>query len=100
MTSNKSNDEEEEHKLKLPGPGEYVGVVTKIVGATRFVVKCNDKNERICIIPGRLRRKFWIKEKDIVLVKPWEVQSNERGNIIWRYSLMDINKLKEMHLIE
>ncbi|MCL4371809.1 translation initiation factor eIF-1A [Candidatus Marsarchaeota archaeon] len=83
------------HSTKLPSDGEVVGKVTKLVGATRFVVDCSDGNQRICIIPGRLRRMFWIKENDVVLVKPWIVQTNERGDIIWRYSLMDIGRLKE-----
>lgn len=80
--------------LKLPRGTEVVGKVAKIAGATRFFVNCTDGKERICTIPGRLRRKFWIKINDIVIVKPWVVQSDERGDIVWRYSMMDIGKLR------
>jgi len=80
--------------LKLPRGTEVVGKVAKIAGATRFFVNCADGKERICTIPGRLRRKFWIKINDIVIVKPWVVQSDERGDIVWRYSMMDIGKLR------
>jgi translation initiation factor 1A len=83
----------------MPEPGEFVGVVTKVAGATNFSVKCNDGKERLCTIPGRLRRVFWIRAGDVVLVKPWIVQSDERGDIIWRYSQMDAMKLKERGLI-
>jgi translation initiation factor 1A len=86
---------EEQHRLMLPRNGEMLGVITKSLGATNFVVFCSDKNERTCSIPGRLKRKFWIKEGDTVLVKPWVVQSNERGDIIWRYSIMDKSLLKQ-----
>jgi len=91
----KNNNEEVVHELKLPEKGEVVGVVAQAMGASNFRVKCSDGFERMCSIPGRLKRHFWIKEGDIVLVKPWVVQSNERGDIIWRYSLGDKERLRE-----
>ncbi|MGC8669847.1 MAG: translation initiation factor eIF-1A [Candidatus Micrarchaeia archaeon] len=93
------NNEDTVYTLKLPSGNEVVGKVMRIAGATRFFVKCNDNKERLCTIPGRLRRKFWIKINDIVLVKPWVVQSDERGDIIWRYSMMDIGKLRNKNLL-
>ncbi|VVB77317.1 Translation initiation factor 1A [uncultured archaeon] len=48
----------------------------------------------LCSIPGRLRRRFWIKEGDLVIVKPWPEQGDERADIIWRYSLGDRERLK------
>ena len=85
---------EEVHELKMPQDNEIVGVVTQAVGASNFRVRCSDNFERLCSIPGRLRRRFWIKENDLVVVKPWVVQSNERGDIVWRYSLGDRDRLK------
>lgn len=78
----------------MPRENEVVGTVTRASGASNFLVTCSDGNERVCTIPGRLKRRFWIKEGDVVLVKPWVVQSNERGDIVWRYSQMDKEKLK------
>ncbi len=89
-----------EYRLKMPDQGEVLGTVIKLSGATRFVVRCMDGNERLCIIPGRLRRRFWIKENDVVIVKPWVVQTNERGDIIWRYSVLDITKLRERGMLD
>ena len=84
----------------MPDPGQLLGKVIRIAGATKFLVKCIDNKERLCTIPGRLRRRFWIKEGDIVIVKPWVVQTDERGDIVWRYSIMDINKLKDRNLLQ
>ena len=81
-------------ELKIPQDNEIVGVIVQAVGASKFKARCSDNFERICSIPGRLRRRFWIKENDLVLVKPWVVQSNERGDIVWRYSIGDRDKLK------
>lgn len=86
--------EETVHELKLPTENESIGMVTQAVGASNFRVMCSDKFERMCSIPGRLRRRFWIKEGDLVIVKPWIVQSNEKGDIIWRYSIGDRERLK------
>ncbi len=88
-----------EYRLKLPEPGQILGTVIKIAGATKFMVRCMDGNERLCIIPGRLRRRFWIKENDVVIVRPWVVQTNERGDIVWRYSVLDISKLRERGML-
>lgn len=93
------NNEFQERELKLPSEGEVIGKVNKISGASRFVVSCSDGKERTCSIPGRLKKRFWIKINDTVLVKPWVVQSDEKGDIIWRYSIMDISKLKSRGLI-
>ena len=54
----------------------------------------------MCSIPGRLRRAFWIKEGDVVIVKPWIVQSDERGDLVWRYSQMDMNKLRDRNILK
>jgi translation initiation factor 1A len=85
---------EEVHELKVPQGSEIIGVVSQAVGASNFRVRCSDNLERMCSIPGRLRRKFWIKEGDLVLVKPWVVQGNERGDIVWRYSLADKERFR------
>lgn len=84
----------------IPRGNEVIGTVSKISGASKFLVLCTDGNERLCSIPGRFRRRFWIKINDVVLVKPWVVQSNERGDIIWRYTPMDVNRLKNRKLIQ
>ncbi len=88
-----------EYRLKLPEQGEVIGTVTKTAGATKFFVDCSDGKQRLCSIPGRFRRRFWVKENDVVIVKPWVVQSDIRGDIVWRYSVMDINKLREKQLV-
>ena len=88
-----------EYRLKLPEQGEFVGTVTKIAGATKFFVDCSDGKQRLCSIPGRFRRRFWVKENDVVIVRPWVVQSDIRGDIVWRYSAMDISKLRERQLL-
>lgn len=78
--------EEEVIRVRTPRGKEVLGVVNTMLGASRFNVGCQDGNVRICRVSGKFRRRVWITLSDVVLIKPWEVQSNERGDIIWKYS--------------
>ena len=91
----KKGKQPEERRITLPRDNEVVGVVVKALGASKFMVLCSDNRERICAIPGRLKRQFWIKEGDPVLVKPWVVQGDEKGDVVYRYSLMDKDTLRQ-----
>ena len=72
-------------ELFYPGQGEVLGVVIKLLGFDRILVKCQDGAERLCRIRGKMKRRVWIREGDIVLVSPWDFQSDTRGDIFWRY---------------
>jgi translation initiation factor 1A len=39
----------------------------------------------VCRVRGKLKRRVWIREGDVVLVSPWDFQSDTRGDIFWRY---------------
>jgi translation initiation factor 1A len=83
------------HEFPLPRTGEVIGTVIKGLGASNFSVLCSDDKQRLCTIPGKLKRRFWIKEGDVVIVRPWAVQPDTKGDIIWRYSILDKDILKQ-----
>ena len=89
------NQEPVVRSLVTPRNGEVIGLIVGALGAANFRIICSDKKERICSIPGRLKRRFWIKEGDLVVVKPWIVQGDSRGDIVWRYSMMDRDLLRQ-----
>jgi translation initiation factor 1A len=70
----------------LPATTDVLGVAVKMMGFDRILVKCQDGRERLCRIRGKIKRRVWIRENDIVLVSPWDFQSDTRGDIIWRYT--------------
>lgn len=80
-------------RLRLPGKGEVFGVVEQMMGASRMRVNCKDNKIRLCRIPGKLKRRIWIKEGDIVIVRPWAVQGDEKGDIVWRYTKPQVDRL-------
>ena len=63
-------------ELVYPGQGEVLGVVTKLLGFDRILVKCQDGAERLCRIRGKMKRRVWIREGDIVIVSPWDFQTD------------------------
>ena len=55
------------------------------MGANKLKVRCQDDKIRLCRIPGRLRKRVWIKEGDIVLIQPWEIQGDKSADIVVKY---------------
>ncbi len=83
----------------MPRNEEVFGVVEQLMGASRMVVKCKDNHVRMCRIPGKIRRRIWIKAGDIVIVKPWSVQGDTKGDIAWRYTRPQVNRLMNQGVI-
>ena len=86
MGKKKVISEEEIKDLVLPAPSDVLGIAVKLLGFDRVLVKCQDGHERLCRIRGKMKRRVWIREGDVVLVSPWDFQSDKRGDIIWRYT--------------
>ncbi len=87
--------EEIERRLRLPRKGEIFGIVVALLGGSRMKVACKDGKERIARIPGKLRKGMWIKEGDVVIVKPWEIEGNKKGDVVYRYYPIQSKILKE-----
>ena len=94
MGKKKVISEEELKDVVLPVDTDVLGVVVKLLGFDRILVKCQDGHERLCRIRGKMKRRVWIREGDIVLVSPWEFQTNIRGDVIWRYTRNQAEWLK------
>ncbi|MCD6445906.1 translation initiation factor eIF-1A [Candidatus Bathyarchaeota archaeon] len=86
MGKKKVISEEELSELVLPAETDVLGIAVKLLGFDRVLVKCQDGHERLCRIRGKMKRRVWIREGDVVLVSPWDFQSDRRGDIIWRYT--------------
>jgi len=83
----------------MPRNGEILGVITGIMGGSRMRVACKDGKERLCRIPGRLRNTIRVRDGDAVIIKPWEIEGDKKGDIIWRYYPLQASILKERGLI-
>ena len=85
MGKKKVKSEEELKNMVLPAASDILGIAKKMLGFDRVLVNCQDGKERLCRIRGKMKRRMWIRQGDVVLVSPWDFQSDKRGDIIWRY---------------
>ena len=74
-------------EIRLPEEGELFGRVLKMMGGENVMIKCDDNVTRRGRIRGKLKRRVWIRDNDIVIIAPWDFNENERGDIVWRFTL-------------
>ena len=91
----KSHNQEEAPitRVKLPRGREVIGIIDSRVGGNRMIINCLDKVARNCRVPGRLRRKLWLRPGDVVIVEPWEFD-NLKADVLFKYRPNQIAWLK------
>ena len=72
-------------RARLPKSGELLGVVKEMSGGSRMVALCEDGNVRMIRIPGRLKRRMWVRMNDLIIIEPWVIQSDKKGDLKYRY---------------
>ena len=82
-------------EIQLPQEGEMFGRVIKMMGGENVMVKCEDGVVRRGRIRGKLKRRVWIRDNDVVIIAPWEFGESGRGDILWRYTLPQVDWLKQ-----
>ena len=87
-------------KSVYPSQGEVLGVVVRLLGFDRILVKCQDGKERLCRIRGKMKRRVWIRDGDIVIVSPWDFQSDKRGDVTWRYTHAQAENLRRKGILK
>ncbi|MEM2139023.1 MAG: translation initiation factor eIF-1A [Candidatus Woesearchaeota archaeon] len=93
-------EQEELRRIKLPKGNQVIGVLDRRLGGSRCYVRCLDGKTRNCRIPGRLKRTLWVREGDIILIEPWELEKEEKGDIIFKYTKSQIQLLKRKGLLK
>lgn len=85
---------ESEIELRLSQDFETLGRAEKLLGYDRVMVKCLDGFTRLCRIKGDMKRRAWVRVNDIVIVSPWEFQTDKRGDITYRYKPNQLDWLR------
>ena len=80
--------------LRLPDDDEVFGIVESMLGANRLKVRCMDGKTRTARIPGKMKKRIWINEDDVVIVEPWDWQ-DEKADVKWRYTKQQADQLRE-----
>ena len=78
---------EGEFRVRMPrrNEGEMFGIADQLLGASRIKVMCADGKMRMARIPGKMKKRMWIREGDLVIIRPWKFQ-DEKSDVVWRYT--------------
>merc|ERR1712050_620433 len=80
-------------ELVFKEDGQEYGQVMRMLGNGRCEVNCIDGTKRLCHIRGKMRKKVWVNQGDIVLVSLRDFQ-DEKGDIIVKYTPDEARNLK------
>jgi translation initiation factor 1A len=87
-------------RIKMPRDGQVFGILEQRLGGSRNKVRCLDGKTRICRIPGRLKRGLWVREGDLLLVQPWELSGDEKGDIMFKYRHTQVAFLRKKGVLK
>ncbi|MBS71563.1 MAG: translation initiation factor eIF-1A [Thermoplasmata archaeon] len=78
-----------DEKIRVQVPNERVNemfaIAEQILGGRRIRAICADGEERITRIPGKMRRRQWVREGDLIIIQPWDFQPS-KADVKMRYS--------------
>lgn len=91
---------EEVGRLPLPrrNRGEVFGIASQLLGAARIRVMCEDNVSRMGRITGKMKKKMWIREGDLLILRPWGFQEG-KTDILFRYSRTQAQYLARRNLL-
>jgi len=89
----KNENENEKRELVFKEDGQEYAQVTKMLGNGRLEAMCFDGTKRLCHIRGKLRKKVWINQSDIILIGLRDYQ-DAKADVILRYSPDEARSLK------
>lgn len=87
-------------RVPMPKGKQVIGIVEERMGYGKSKVRGLDGHLRLCRVPGARRRDLWIRPGKIVIVEPWAVQSDERGDIVYQYNPAQVQFLKRKGILK
>jgi translation initiation factor 1A len=86
----KPQEEEEEDvivRVRLPNKKnrEQFATADLMLGANHIRVRSYDGVTRVGRIKGKIKKRVWIREGDVLVVVPWDFQ-DDKCDIIYRYT--------------
>lgn len=99
---NKNKNPQEEPKISrapLPKGKEIIGIIEERLGGNKMRVNCLDGKTRICRVPGRLKRRLWLRPDDVVIIEPWELDDS-KGDVLLKYKPNQVAWLRREGYLE
>ena len=93
MTKKTPPSENTFKRSRLPKRDELFAVVIEMSGGSRLRALCSDNKTRMVRIGGKLKRRMWCRPNDLIIVKPWVVQSDAKADLVYRYLPTERNRV-------
>lgn len=85
-------------KVRYPKNNEIIGIVEKRLGGSRMNVRTAKGDDILARVPGRAKKFLWIREGDIVLLQPWELDET-RADLIYKFKPNEVKVLEKKGLL-
>lgn len=89
---------QEPTRVRFPKGDEFIGIVDKRLGGSRMYVRSVEGTELMARVPGRVKKFLWIREGDIVLLQPWELEEG-RADLIYKYKPNEVKVLEKKGML-
>ncbi|KAI0522262.1 hypothetical protein F5B22DRAFT_593583 [Xylaria bambusicola] len=89
----KNESDKEKRELVFKEEGQEYAQVVKMLGSGRLSCSCFDGQTRLAHIRGKLRKKVWINNGDIILLSLRDYQ-DDKGDVLIKYTADEARTLK------
>lgn len=89
----------ENSRVRMPKGEQFIGLVEKRLGGSRMNIRSMDGRDILARVPGRMKKYLWIREGDIVLLEPWELDK-DKADLIYKYKPNEINQLRKKGMLD
>ena len=87
------NEGDEKRELVFKEEGQEYAQVLRMLGNGRLEAQCIDGVKRLCHIRGKMRKKVWVNNGDIILLGLRDFQ-DEKADVILKYLADEARSLK------
>ena len=86
-------------KTRLHTIEEQFAVVIEMSGGSRLRATCEDGKTRMVRIGGKLKKRMWVRDNDLILIKPWPIQGDQKADLVHRYLPTERNWVIKRNII-
>ena len=92
--------EEDVTRVRLPNikENEMFGIADQLLGASKIRVMCEDGQSRMGRIPGKIKKRMWIREGDLLIISIWDFQP-DKCDVRFRYTKTQASNLSKRNKI-
>eukprot|EP00296_Roombia_truncata_P008924 JP447451.1.p2 GENE.JP447451.1~~JP447451.1.p2 ORF type:complete len:136 (+),score=45.38 JP447451.1:38-445(+) len=89
----KNENDSEKRELVFKEDGQEYAQVVRMLGNGRLEAHCFDGSKRLCHIRGKMRKKVWVNQGDIILIGLRDYQ-DAKADVILKYMADEARNLK------